>query len=71
MRPDKKGTIPTNAPPALSQLNIKTDAWVRQVRGVGSGYWRAVEHVEQLLAKASAMGQRWLKGVSYAMALKS
>jgi REP element-mobilizing transposase RayT len=71
MRPDGKGAIPTSAPSALSQLNIETDAWVRQVRGVGSGYWRAVGRVEQLLAKAASMGQRWLKGISYAMALKS
>ena len=71
MRPDKKGAIPKNAPTALSQLNFETDAWVRQVRGVGLGYWRAVGHVEQLLEKAAAMGQRWLKGVSFAMAFKS
>lgn len=71
MRPDKKGAIPKNAPTALSQLNIEADAWVRQVRGVGSGYWRAVGRVDQLLAKAAAMGQRWLKGLSFAMALNS
>jgi REP element-mobilizing transposase RayT len=68
-RPDKRGAIPKNAPSALSQLNVEPDAWMRHVRGVGSGYWRAVGPVEQLLAKAAAMGQCWLKGLSYAMAL--
>jgi hypothetical protein len=47
-------------------LNVEPETWVRQVRGVGSGYWRAVGHVEKLLAKAAAMGQRWLKGTSFA-----
>ena len=66
LRPGKKGAIPKKAPPAVSALNAEPAHWLHQVRGVGSGYWRAVGLVEHLLAKAAAMGQRWLKGVGYA-----
>jgi REP element-mobilizing transposase RayT len=66
---NKKCVIQKCAPSALSRLDLKSDAWVRHVRGVGSGYWRAIGAADQLLAKAAAMGQRWLKGLSYALAL--
>jgi len=33
---------------------------MRQVRGVESRYCRAIGGAEALLAKAKAMGQRWL-----------
>ena len=33
------------------------------VLGIESRYWRAIGAVESLVAKAQAMGQRWLKGV--------
>lgn len=69
IRSDKTGAIPKDAPMALTQLNLEGDAWVRQVRGVGSGYWRAIGQVEQLLSKAAAMGQRWLKGLAFAASM--
>jgi hypothetical protein len=36
------------------------------VKGVGKGYWRVVGTAQQLIDKAIALGQRWLKGVGYA-----
>ena len=37
-----------------------------QLKAVGSGYWRMIGSAEQLLEKAEAIGQRWLKGVAIA-----
>jgi len=33
------------------------------VKAVGSGYWRMIGTTEQLIEKAKAIGQRWLKGI--------
>jgi hypothetical protein len=35
------------------------------VKGVGSGYWRVVGSAQELIDKAIALGQRWLKGVGH------
>jgi hypothetical protein len=37
-----------------------------RVRGVGSGYWRAVSSAEQRIELAARIGQRWLKGLRLA-----
>ena len=42
-----------------------------KVKGIGSGYWRAVGTVQELLLKAEAMGQKWLCGIGFARLLKS
>ena len=34
-----------------------------QVKAVGSGYWRMIGTTEQLMEKAEAIRQRWLKGM--------
>jgi hypothetical protein len=36
------------------------------VKAVGSGYWRLIGTTEQLIEKAEAIGQRWLKGIAIA-----
>jgi len=66
VRADKKGAIPKNAPPALKKTGCSAERWPTQVKAVGSGYWRMVGSAEQLLEKAEAVGQRWLKGVAIA-----
>lgn len=63
---DGKASIEASRPPALATPGIDGDGWLKQVRGVGSGYWRAVGRAEALVARAKAMGQSWLRGVSLA-----
>jgi hypothetical protein len=36
----------------------------------GSGYWRMIGTTEQLIEKADAIGQRWLKGIGITRQLK-
>lgn len=39
-------------------------AWVGQVHGTESIYFRAFGSAEALVAKAEALGQSWMKGVA-------
>jgi len=41
-----------------------------KVKGIGSGYWRAVGTVQELLLKAGEMRQKWLCGIGFARLLK-
>ena len=66
LAPGKRGAIATDAPPVLARLSGNPDRWTRQVRGVGSGYWRAIGNVEALIALAQRIGQQWLKGQGFA-----
>jgi len=34
--------------------------------GIGSGYWRAVGAAEELIGKATEIGQNWLCGIGFA-----
>jgi REP element-mobilizing transposase RayT len=65
----KRGRIAATEPPALRRLGLDAEHWTMQVKGIGSGYWRAVGAIDELQAKASEMGQRWLCGVGLARAL--
>jgi hypothetical protein len=44
-----KASIHASRPPALAALGIDSDDWLKQVRGVGSGYWRAAGRAEALV----------------------
>ena len=66
VRPDKKGAIPKYAPSALDKTGCSAKHWPTQVKAVGSGYWRMIGSAEQLIEKAEAIGQRWIKGISIA-----
>ena len=66
LAPGKRGMIAANAPPALAHLSGDPARWTRQVRGIGSGYWRAVGTVESLIALAKEIGQQWMKGQGFA-----
>lgn len=70
IRPDKKGAIPTNAPAALGKTGCSATHWPTQVKAVGSGYWRMIGTNEQLMEKAEAIGQRWLKDIGIARQLQ-
>jgi len=69
-RPGKVGVIAASEPGVLARLGIEPGHWTTQVREVGSGYWRAIGSVNALLERASAMGQRWLKGLGLASAVQ-
>jgi len=66
LAPGKRGTIAGDAPPVLTRMSGDSARWTRQVRGIGSGYWRAVGSVEALIALAQRIGQQWLKGQGFA-----
>jgi REP element-mobilizing transposase RayT len=62
LRPDKAGAISPEAPSVLAVLGCPADDWAGRVAGIERDHWRAIGAVDALLAKARAMGQRWLKG---------
>lgn len=69
----REGKVPVDAsrPPALATLGTGGDDSLKQVRRVGSGYWRAIGYAEALEERAKAMGQSWLRGVSFARGIAS
>lgn len=68
--PGKRGVIVSAAPAALARLGRSGQRWTLQVKAVGSTYWRAIGDSQALIDKATAIGQRWLKGVRFAAALE-
>ena len=66
LHPGKRGKIATDEPPALRKLGLDAAHWTMKVQGIGSGYWRAVGTVEELMQKAKHIGQKRLWGVGLA-----
>jgi len=66
LHPGKRGMIGAHEPPALRKLGLGMNHWTMQVKGIGSGYWRAVGTAEELIEKAAEIGQNWLCGVGFA-----
>jgi REP element-mobilizing transposase RayT len=66
IRADKRGTIESQPAAALARLGCRPETWTRQVLAVKSDFSRAMGAVECLIAKASEMGQRWLRGIATA-----
>jgi len=68
-RPDKRGRLralndeKTGAPADVWQIS-HPKAWVSQVQGTESAYFRAIGSAEALMAKAESLGQVWMKGVA-------
>ena len=71
VRPGKRGAIPKDAPLALKQTGCSEKHWPTQVKAVGSGYWRVIGSAEQMIEKAEALGQRWLKGIGLARRMET
>ena len=67
--PNKRGKLSGPPPRALQGLGHDAVQWPRNVLAVGSDFHRAVGAAESLIAKASAMGQRWLQGIGAARRL--
>ena len=73
IRPDKRGalspTLDKSHPPAVvAQLSRDSKAWIRQVQGTESLYFRAIGSAEALMAKAESLGQAWMKDVANKLA---
>jgi len=66
MHPGKRGMIGAHEPPALRKLGLDMNHWTMQVKGIGSGYWRAVGAAEELIEKAVEIARTWLCGVGFA-----
>jgi len=69
VHPNKRGTLTGPPPRALQRMGHDAAQWPRQVLVVGSDFRRAVGAAESLIAKAAAMGQRWLHGIGVARSL--
>jgi hypothetical protein len=67
LRDGKRGAIRKNAPPILQSLDPTGQRWAMRVNAIGSGYWRVVGEAHDLIAVAQRIGQRWMKGLGFAM----
>jgi REP element-mobilizing transposase RayT len=65
----KRGRIEASEPKALTKLGLDKDHWTTRVKGIGSGYWRVVGELEELVDKAKEMAQRTLFGTGLARIL--
>jgi hypothetical protein len=65
----KRGKIESSEPKALTKLGLDQDHWTTRVKGIGSGYWRVVGELEELVDKAKEMAQRTLFGTGLARIL--
>ena len=48
----KRGKVDAAEPKALTKLGLDKNHWTTRVKGIGSGYWRVVGEVEELIEKA-------------------
>ncbi|MGY6552958.1 MAG: transposase [Wenzhouxiangella sp.] len=75
-RSDKRGKLKPltsakrAAPADVWQVSNHPEAWLRQVQGTESVYYRAIGSAESLMAKAEQLGQIWMKGVAADLAKK-
>ena len=52
-------------PNALTKLGLDKNHWTTRVKGIGSGYWRVVGELEELIEKAKEISQRTLFGIGF------
>ena len=67
--PGKRGKIAASEPKALTKLELDKNHGMTRVKGIGSGYWRVVGELEELLDKAQEISQRTLFGIGFARIL--
>ncbi len=53
----------------LDRFEARPERWSVRVKAIGSGYWRVVGEVDDLIERAQQLHQRWLKGIGLAAAL--
>ena len=69
LHPGKRGKIEACEPKALTKLGLDKNHWTTRVKGIGSGYWRVVGELEELIEKAKEISQRTLFGIGFARIL--
>ena len=69
LHPGKRGKIEASEPKALTKLGLDKNHWTTRVKGIGSGYWRVVGELEELIDKAKEISQRTLFGTGFARIL--
>ena len=69
LQPGKRGNIEASEPQALAKLGLNKNHWTTRVKGIGSGYWRVVGELEELIDKAKEISQRTLFGIGFARIL--
>ncbi len=69
LHPGKRGRIAEDAPSCLSVIDRQPDRWAIRVKSVGSGYWRVIGEVEDMISIAERLRQRWMKGIGLAARL--
>ena len=69
LHPGKRGKIEASEPKALTKLGLDKNHWTTRVKGIGSGYWRVVGELEELIDKAKEISQRTLFGIGFARVL--
>ncbi len=69
LHPGKRGKVAASEPNALTKLGLDKSHWTTRVKGIGSGYWRVVGDLEELIDKAKEISQRTLFGVGFARIL--
>ncbi|MBS0212131.1 MAG: hypothetical protein JSR26_02985 [Proteobacteria bacterium] len=50
-------------------FEARPERWATRAKAIGSGCWRVVGEVDDLLDTARLLGQRWLKGIGLAATL--
>ncbi len=58
LHPGKRGVIGAYEPPALRKLGLDMQHWTMKVKGIGSGYWRAVGLAEKIRREWSKLALR-------------
>ena len=69
LHPGKRGKIAASEPKALTKLGLDKNHWTTRVKGIGSGYWRVVGELEELIDKAKEISQCTLFGIGFARIL--
>ena len=68
--PSKRGALAKSTPGVLKRYEKNPDRWALRVKAVGSGYWRVIGSVSDLIETAIRLQQRWIKGLGLARALE-
>ena len=66
VRDDKRGSIAADAPPILARLGIDSEAYPDRMCRQRQPFIRAIGRAERLREAATALGQRFIKGISEA-----
>jgi REP element-mobilizing transposase RayT len=69
MYPGKRGRIKAGEPEALARIGVTRQRWTHDLKGLNDGYSNVVGTAKELIDKAVALGQHWLKGIGHARKL--